>query len=344
MVELNHHDDITAHTAHTDDDDDDARAIIIMRLAVAVIACTLALAASSVVRTTHAKPLSDDAFVGDDAPRYVIRLPKERPDVSPVTPHRRVRMTAADGKRYVCVVPMSTREVEGDEDGDGERGGLVGERADASFAEMIEEDASPGTATDVNEHLKPLSNRCFYYSNGDWWTYEVCHEKKVEQFHREGTTRVNSHSLGTFDAEATAALAETNRAKDSEFSSGSGIGFAGIGDDGEQRYHAHSFTNGTECAGPDVGSAFEDARRSSEVRFVCSEDGSEGISGVDEPATCTYVLTFRTPYACKAKDLRPKHPNVENIVCTLADDEDGDRVTTAGIHHGASAVDAHDEL
>ena len=244
-------------------------------------------------------------------------------------------------------------EEEDDEEGEegGEEGGRVGERADAaatltSFAEMIEEDASPGTATDVNEHLKPLSNRCFYYSNGDWWTYEVCHEKKVEQFHREGTTRVNSYSLGTFDAEATAALAESNRAKDSEFSSGSGIGFAGSGGDGEQRYHAHSFTNGTECAGPDVGSAFEDARRSSEVRFVCSEDGSEGISGVEEPATCTYVLTFRTPYACKAKDLRPKHPNVENIVCALAedDDDDGDRGTTAGIHHGASAVDAHDEL
>ena len=323
-----------------------------MRITVAVVFYALALVASSVVRTTHAKPLSDDAFVGDDAPRYVIRLPKERPDVSPVTPHRRVRMTAADGKRYVCVVPMPTREEEeDDEEGEegGEEGGRVGERADAaatltSFAEMIEEDASPGTATDVNEHLKPLSNRCFYYSNGDWWTYEVCHEKKVEQFHREGTTRVNSYSLGTFDAEATAALAETNRAKDSEFSSGSGIGFAGSGDDGEQRYHAHSFTNGTECAGPDVGSAFEDARRSSEVRFVCSEDGSEGISGVEEPATCTYVLTFRTPYACKAKDLRPKHPNVENIVCALAEEDDeadgGDRRH----HHGASSVDAHDEL
>lgn len=323
-----------------------------MRITVAVVFYALALVASSVVRTTHAKPLSDDAFVGDDAPRYVIRLPKERPDVSPVTPHRRVRMTAADGKRYVCVVPMPTREEEeDDEEGEegGEEGGRVGERADAaatltSFAEMIEEDASPGTATDVNEHLKPLSNRCFYYSNGDWWTYEVCHEKKVEQFHREGTTRVNSYSLGTFDAEATAALAETNRAKDSEFSSGSGIGFAGSGDDGEQRYHAHSFTNGTECAGPDIGSAFEDARRSSEVRFVCSEDGSEGISGVEEPATCTYVLTFRTPYACKAKDLRPKHPNVENIVCALAEGDDeadgGDRRH----HHGASSVDAHDEL
>lgn len=323
-----------------------------MRITVAVVFYVLALVASSVVRTTHAKPLSDDAFVGDDAPRYVIRLPKERPDVSPVTPHRRVRMTAADGKRYVCVVPMPTREEGEADEGDegGEEGGRVGERADAtltSFAEMIEEDARPGTATDVNEHLKPLSNRCFYYSNGDWWTYEVCHEKKVEQFHREGTTRVNSYSLGTFDAEATAALAETNRAKDSEFSSGSGIGFAGSGDDGEQRYHAHSFTNGTECAGPDVGSAFEDARRSSEVRFVCSEDGSEGISGVEEPATCTYVLTFRTPYACKAKDLRPKHPNVENIVCALAEDDDADgggRGTTAGIHHGASSVDAHDEL
>ena len=86
-----------------------------------------------------------------------------------------------------------------------------------------------------------------------------------------------------------------------------------------QRYHAHAFTDGTKCE--DVGAAYSETRRTSEVRFVCAEDGSEGLSGVEEPATCRYVLTFRTPLACKAKDLRPKRPDVEQITCALVEDD-----------------------
>ena len=146
--------------------------------------------------------------------------------------------------------------------------------------------------------------RCFYYGNGDWWTYELCYKTRVEQFHREGATRVNSYSLGKFDEAATMELG-------SERAATMGDGAEAGVDSGKlalenQRYHAHAFTDGTKCE--DVGAAYSETRRTSEVRFVCAEDGSEGLSGVEEPATCRYVLTFRTPLACKAKDLRPKRP------------------------------------
>ena len=293
----------------------------------------------------------DDVDADDASPQYVISLTRDPMDVSPAAPHRTVAMTAADGTKYRCVVPTSearkTRKSSDSGSGattTGARAKRQGEQREEESEE--EEEDYDKNARAVDDYLKPLRHRCFYYSAGDWWTYEVCHELRVEQFHREAQTRTDSISLGLFDEDATAALARTHRDRglgsfgythDAELggrggSGGEGAGGAGSGGSmggrrrhrigsitaaaaSSTRYHAHAFTNGTACRGPELGAQFEEARRSSEVRFVCSEDGSEGISNVDEPATCTYILTFRTPLACKAKDLRPKHPNVARISC-----------------------------
>jgi protein OS-9 len=86
---------------------------------------------------------------------------------------------------------------------------------------------------------------------------------------------------------------------------------------------------GSKCE--DVGDAYRETERQSEVRFVCAEDGAEGVSSVEEPATCKYVLTFRTPLVCEVEDLRPKRPDVERIECSRVDDdddEDDDATTT----------------
>ena len=287
--------------------------------ALAALACVIACASSRV--RADAKVLNDDAFVGDDAPRYVVRVPKDPLDVSPIAPHRRVPMTAHDGKKYVCTIPLGAT---GDGEDDGEDDGaletaLGGTREDAETPKATRlEDIE--RARTVDEHLRPLEGRCFYYSNGDWWTYELCYKTRVEQFHREGTTRVNSYSLGKFDEAATMEL-------ESERAAAMGDGAEAGVDSGKlalenQRYHAHAFTDGKKCE--DVGAAYSETRRTSEVRFVCAEDGSEGLSGVEEPATCRYVLTFRTPLACKAKDLRPKRPDVEQITCALVEDDAAD--------------------
>lgn len=230
-------------------------------------------------------------------------------------------MTAHDGKKYVCTIPLGAT---GDGEDDGEDDGaletaLGGTREDAETPKATRlEDIE--RARTVDEHLRPLEGRCFYYGNGDWWTYELCYKTRVEQFHREGATRVNSYSLGKFDEAATMELG-------SERAVTMGDGAEAGVDSGKlalenQRYHAHAFTDGTKCE--DVGAAYSETRRTSEVRFVCAEDGSEGLSGVEEPATCRYVLTFRTPLACKAKDLRPKRPDVEQITCALVEDDAAD--------------------
>ena len=57
--------------------------------------------------------------------------------------------------------------------------------------------------------------------------------------------------------------------------------------------------------------------RETEVQFVCSEEGKEGIKSIREHATCRYTLVFATSRLCKHPGFQiPKQP-VQTIVCSL---------------------------
>jgi len=251
---------------------------------VVAFACAFAFAFACIIPHTRALD-ANDAFEDHRDTKFVVRVAPSPAFATPATPHRAYAMTASNGAKFSCVVPVARERTTSHDDGE----------------ESTEEE-------NIDEHLAPLRGRCFYYADGGWWTYEVCHELRVEQFHREGMTRVNAYELGTFDRARSATLRmEKNHAA------------------GERRYHAHAYANGATCA--DVGDAFAHVTRSSEVRFVCSEDGNEGVASVEEPATCRYVLTFRTPLACKANALRPRRPDVNVIECSP--EVDGERDETS---------------
>ncbi len=56
--------------------------------------------------------------------------------------------------------------------------------------------------------------------------------------------------------------------------------------------------------------------RETEVHFVCSEEGKEGIKSIREHATCQYTLVFASPQLCKHPGFQiPKQP-VHTIVCS----------------------------
>lgn len=56
--------------------------------------------------------------------------------------------------------------------------------------------------------------------------------------------------------------------------------------------------------------------RETEVKFVCSEEGKEGIKSIREHATCQYTLVFATPRLCKHPGFQiPKQP-VQTVVCS----------------------------
>lgn len=48
--------------------------------------------------------------------------------------------------------------------------------------------------------LSKTGARCFYRLE-DWWTYELCYEKHVRQFHREKDVLSSEYLLGVYEGE-----------------------------------------------------------------------------------------------------------------------------------------------
>jgi len=120
----------------------------------------------------------------------------------------------------------------------------------------------------------------------DWWTYEFCYGRHIQQYHMEdseikGEVLYLGYYQSAFDwDDETAKASKQHRLK---------------------RYHSQTYGNGSKCD-------LNGRPREAEVRFLCDEGA--GMSGdyidrVDEPLSCSYVLTIRTPRLCPHPLLRP---------------------------------------
>lgn len=120
----------------------------------------------------------------------------------------------------------------------------------------------------------------------DWWTYEFCYGRHIRQYHMEDSEiKGEVLYLGYYQSafnwdDETAKASKQHRLK---------------------RYHSQTYGNGSKCD-------LNGRPREAEVRFLCDEGA--GISGdyidrVDEPLSCSYVLTIRTPRLCPHPLLRP---------------------------------------
>ncbi|NXG40354.1 OS9 protein, partial [Dromaius novaehollandiae] len=65
-----------------------------------------------------------------------------------------------------------------------------------------------------------------------------------------------------------------------------------------KRYHSQSYVNGSQCD-------LTGRAREAEVRFQCEEGAGDYIARVDEPQSCSYVLTVHTTRICHHPFLRP---------------------------------------
>ncbi|WAR04079.1 OS9-like protein [Mya arenaria] len=68
-----------------------------------------------------------------------------------------------------------------------------------------------------------------------------------------------------------------------------------------RRYHTQQYVNGTKC---DLNGKL----RKTEVRFVCEEGSADYIWRLDEPETCSYILTIHTMKICHHPFLKPPTP------------------------------------
>uniref|UniRef100_A0A8C6LK09 Endoplasmic reticulum lectin n=1 Tax=Nothobranchius furzeri TaxID=105023 RepID=A0A8C6LK09_NOTFU len=160
-----------------------------------------------------------------------------------------------------------------------------------------EPDSQAYTGPDIPDLLKPMHKSPCLLKTKDWWTYEFCHSKHIQQYHLEDT-EINGGVLylGFYESEfdwnnETAKASKQHKLK---------------------RYHSQTYVNGSKCD-------LNGEPRETEVRFVCEEGSSDYIARVDEPQSCRYVLTVHTSRTCQHPLLRPPSTaKPQGIVCQPA--------------------------
>jgi len=149
-----------------------------------------------------------------------------------------------------------------------------------------EEEAPAYRGPGIPELLSPMKDAPCLLKTKDWWTYEFCYGRHIQQYHMEdseikGEVLYLGYYQSAFDwDDETAKASKQHRLK---------------------RYHSQTYGNGSKCD-------LNGRPREAEVRFLCDEGA--GMSGdyidrVDEPLSCSYVLTIRTPRLCPHPLLRP---------------------------------------
>lgn len=146
-----------------------------------------------------------------------------------------------------------------------------------------EEDSPSYTGLGISELLKPMEEAPCLIKTKNWWTYEFCYGKHIQQYHIEeseikGDILYLGYYQSAFDWDnETAKASKQHKLK---------------------RYHSQSYVNGSKCN-------LNGKPREAEVRFLCEEGSGDYIARVDEPQSCSYVLTVHTTRICHHPFLRP---------------------------------------
>ncbi|EKX32128.1 hypothetical protein GUITHDRAFT_148825 [Guillardia theta CCMP2712] len=214
------------------------------------------LAPQTCLGTTPAQP-QQDVEQGTEIPNvkytvitHNVARPAHRSDY--------VKMKDKNGKEFDCVMPSKTTEEQ-----------------DAQHVEEQKKQADINAKSEqelpsLDSLLAPLTGRCFLRPDG-YWNFELCHGKKIRQFHEEARKTTVEYSLGDFDR----AVVPKVVSKDTMDSS----------------VVKHYFEGGTRCDetnGP----------RHAVVLYRCVEGKENHIESMKEDATCSYTIVFATPLLC----------------------------------------------
>lgn len=183
---------------------------------------------------------------------------------------QQIRMTNSSGHTFDCFVPSFAQDAD---------------------LQMPTNKNEPQQQDRTSEQvLNALSARCFYRLE-DWWTYELCHQKHVRQFHREKDVLTSEYLLGLYEAES----AETDTVK-AEATESHG------------QYVKQTYLHGDACD-------LTGSTRQTEVRYTCGEGGQEAIVSMKEPSTCHYMLTVAVPGLCQLPTFHQEAEPITHITC-----------------------------
>ncbi|XP_061950977.1 protein OS-9 homolog isoform X1 [Populus nigra] len=229
-------------------------------------------------------------FRSSREPKYQIDFHSEDSPFLPDDDQESIVIPNKNGENYLCFLPKV------------EKAKSEKPITHLNISSMIVETEERVKLKTPDELLEVLKGSCFVRQEG-WWSYELCYQNKIRQFHVEDEKEkaVQEFILGVYDEEATAAfnqnLSDISTLKDHRSK------------DASQRYHAHQYTNGTICD-------LTNEPRETEVRFVCSEPRAM-ISSVIELSTCKYALTVQSPMLCKHPLFQEERPVWHTINCNL---------------------------
>ncbi|XP_035207021.1 protein OS-9-like isoform X3 [Stegodyphus dumicola] len=159
--------------------------------------------------------------------------------------------------------------------------------------EVTEKETDSEKSTDIQELLKPMKTGSCLLKGKDWWTYEFCFGHYIKQFHIE-----DGQIIGQV---LTLGLYESDYDWDNETDQVEKFKHA------KQRYHTQYYVNGTKCD-------LTGQPRNAEVRIYCEEDAGDYIYRVDEPGTCSYVITVHTSRLCSHPKLKPLPSNKAHTI------------------------------
>lgn len=151
------------------------------------------------------------------------------------------------------------------------------------FHWVADENTESYSGQEISELLRPMSAAPCLVKTKDWWTYEFCFGRHVKQYHMEDSDiKGDTIYLGYYESEfdwnnETAKASKQHRLK---------------------RYHSQAYSNGSKCD-------LNGRAREAEVRFMCEEGSGDYLARVDEPQSCSYVVTVHTTRICHHPYLRP---------------------------------------
>lgn len=173
-----------------------------------------------------------------------------------------IAMTDKTGKVFECVLPtQATADQDAEHD-----------------AKVAEEPEEPTKLPSLDSMLEPLSGRCFLRNEG-YWNIELCHKKKLRQFHEEGKKTAVEYSLGEFDRAEAPTEEELKQ-------------------NPKAAVLRHFYEGGTRCDETD-------SPRKTMVEYRCVTGKENHIQVVKETSACNYTLHFTTPLLCKHPLLAP---------------------------------------
>jgi len=174
-----------------------------------------------------------------------------------------VTMVNKDGQKYRCSLPQMPE-------------------SNSDTADNVQ-DQEP----DIAKLLGHLDEGPCMYKTKDWWTYEICYNRAVKQYHVENDKPVGAVMVLGIHSPALDSWGQSNKT-----------------------YQPQWYTNGSRCD-------LTGRSRQTELRFVCNEAATQEFVGdIFEPQSCEYTIVVHTSKLCGVPWLRPvADPTPLPIVC-----------------------------